>query len=178
MWWFYMFIKNKATDLIEKKLVKIVSGREDTLRKIALFLWEVWEFCRLVPLLKLIGKHVFILMSFNSNAKELEQQLCSVHCRQCFSFFRIRDAEMSWAMFPPFFELWGKEQPLRSKSLVQAFSSGWIWIYIRNRAVTENSVVTTGLSQEEKLAERGLPNTRTKLEKWWWIRMWMAIPKP
>jgi len=30
-------------------------------------------------------------MSFESSAEELEQQLCSVHCRQWFSFFRIRD---------------------------------------------------------------------------------------
>jgi len=33
-----MFIKNKLRDLMKKKLVKIVSGREDTLRKISLFL--------------------------------------------------------------------------------------------------------------------------------------------
>jgi len=68
-----------------------VSGREDTLREIGLFLWAIWEFCELVTLLKLIGTRVFILMSFDSSAEELEQQLCSVHCRQCFSFFRIRD---------------------------------------------------------------------------------------
>jgi len=29
-----------------------------------------------------------------------------------------------------------------------------------------------------KLAERGLlANTRKKLQKWWWIRMWMAMLK-
>jgi len=38
----------------------------------------------------------------------------------------------------------------------------------------------------ENLAKRGplatvqgpLPNTRKKLEKWWWIRMWIAMLKP
>jgi len=70
-----------------------VSGREDTLRKIGLLLWAVWEFSRLVTLLILTGRHVFIFESFESSAEELEQQLCSVHCRQLFSFCKIRDIE-------------------------------------------------------------------------------------
>ena len=70
-----------------------VSGREDTLRKIGLLLWAIWEFCRLLTLLTLAGRHVFIFKSFDSSAEELEQQLCSVHCRKWFSFCRIWNVE-------------------------------------------------------------------------------------
>jgi len=45
-----------------------VSGREDT-EKIGSFLRMAWEFCRIVTLLKLTGRHVYIYTSFDSMAK-------------------------------------------------------------------------------------------------------------
>jgi len=77
-----MFIKEQVDRLdLDKIDENYVSGGEDTLRKIGLFLWAVWEFCRLETLLKLTGKLIFVFMSLESSAEELEQQLCSVHCR-------------------------------------------------------------------------------------------------
>jgi len=44
-----MFTKNELTDLIWRKLLKIMFfGRKDTLRQLGWFFGTVWEFCWLV----------------------------------------------------------------------------------------------------------------------------------
>jgi len=75
-----MFTKNELTDLIWRKLLKIMFfGRKDTLRQLGWFFGTVWEFCWLVTLLNLADRYVFTIV-FLFNGEGLEPELYSVHC--------------------------------------------------------------------------------------------------